>query len=79
MGGSRNQVLVDLAATVLSEAVRSVERLVDDGVDSSEAIRLVEGVLASVTEAALAQGSDAGERQSGSTPVSDDRELGGES
>jgi hypothetical protein len=81
MSRSRDQILLDLTERVLSEAIRSVGRLEDDGVDGSEAIRLVRDALANadITEAELARRSLDGRRRSMSRDAPDDRELGGES
>jgi hypothetical protein len=41
--GSRDQILVDMTAAMMSEAIRTVVRLEKDGIDSAEAIRMVVG------------------------------------
>ena len=49
MTGSRDQILVDMTAGVVSEATRAVVRLENDGIDGSEAIRMVAGALSELT------------------------------
>jgi hypothetical protein len=49
MTASREQILVDMTAGVMSEATRTVVRLENDGIDGSEAIRMVVGALTALT------------------------------
>ncbi len=80
MSSSRDQILVDLTARVLSEATRAVIRLENDGIDGSEAIRMVRNGLAELTlsETELAERLIEERRRSELEDAPDDRELGGQ-
>ena len=80
MTGSREQILVDMTAAVMSEAIRTVVRLENDGIDGSEAIRMVVGALTELTlpeaDLALRLMDERSRPQVDDAP--NDRELGGQ-
>lgn len=72
--------MVDMTAGVMSEAIRTVVRLENDGIDGNEAIRMVVGALTELT-AAEADLVDRLLEERSRPPVEDaptDRELGGQ-
>jgi hypothetical protein len=80
MTSSRDQILADMTAHVLSEATRTVVLLENDGIDASAAIRMVRTALRqlAVTEAGLAESLITERRRSELEDAPDDRELGGQ-
>jgi hypothetical protein len=80
MTGAREQIVVDLTARVMSEAIRAVVRLENDGIDANEALRMVQAALSELPVAdtslarMLAQERGRAERED----APDDRELGGQ-
>jgi hypothetical protein len=78
--GSRDQILVDMTAAMMSEAIRTVVRLEKDGIDSAEAIRMVVGALTelTVTEDELARRLLEERSRPEAKEPPDDRELGGQ-
>jgi hypothetical protein len=80
MTSSRDQILADMSARVLSEATRTVVLLENDGIDGSAAIRMVRTTLRrlAITEAGLAESLITERRRSEVEDAPDDRELGGQ-
>jgi hypothetical protein len=80
LDSTRDQIIVDLTERVMSEAIRAVVRLENDGVDANEAIRLVQAALSelSVADTELARLLDTERDRAQREDAPDDRELGGQ-
>lgn len=78
--GAREQIVVDLTDRVMSEAIRAVVRLENDGIDTSEAIRVVRAALGKlpIADTELAQLIDLERDRAKREDAPDDRELGGQ-
>jgi hypothetical protein len=77
---ARDQVVVDLTERVMSEAIRAVVRLENDGADANEAIRMVRAALTElrVVDTDLARLLDLERDRAEREDAPDDRELGGQ-
>jgi hypothetical protein len=78
--GAREQIVVDLTDRVMSEAIRAVVRLENDGIDTNEAIRVVRAALSklSIADTELAQLIDLERDRAKREDPPEDRELGGQ-
>jgi hypothetical protein len=78
--GAREQIVVDLTDRVMSEAIRAVVRLENDGVDANEAIRIVRATLSELplADTDLARVLDLERARADLEDAPDDRELGGQ-
>jgi len=78
--GAREQIVVDLTDRVMSEAIRAVVRLENDGIDANEAIRMVRAALSElpVVDTDLARLLDLERARAEREDAPDDRELGGQ-
>jgi hypothetical protein len=72
--------VVDLQERVVAEAIRAIVRLENDGIDASEAIRMVRAALTElpVDDIDLARLLDRERGRAGIEDAPDDRELGGQ-
>jgi hypothetical protein len=70
----------DLQERVMSEAIRAIVRLENDGIDANEAIRIVRAALTElpVNDTALARLLDRERGRAEIEDAPDDRELGGQ-
>jgi hypothetical protein len=77
---ARDQIVVDLTERVMSEAIRAVVRLENDGADAHEAIRMVRAALSEVlvADTDLARLLDLERDRAKREDAPDDRELGGQ-
>jgi hypothetical protein len=73
-------MVVDLSERVMSEAIRAVVRLENDGIDAKEAIRIVRAALSAlpVVDADLTRLLDLERARAELEDAPDDRELGGQ-
>lgn len=78
--GAREQIVVDLTDRVMSEAIRAVVRLENDGIEANEAIRVVWAALSelAIADTELAQLIDLERDRAKREDAPDDRELGGQ-
>lgn len=77
---ARDQIVVDLTERVMSEAIRAVVRLENDGVGANEAIRMVRAALSElpIADTDLARLLDLERDRAKREDPPDDRELGGQ-
>lgn len=80
ISGSRGQIVIDLQRRVVTEAIRAIVRLENEGIDASEAIRMVRAALRKlpVDDAVLARQLDRERGRADVEDAPDDRELGGQ-
>jgi hypothetical protein len=78
--GAREQIVADLTDRVMSEAIRAVVRLENDGIEANEAIRVVRAALSelAIADTELAQLIDLERDRAKREDAPDDRELGGQ-
>ncbi|HEV8280516.1 MAG TPA: hypothetical protein VGQ02_01550 [Candidatus Limnocylindrales bacterium] len=72
--------MVDLTDRVMSEAIRAMVRLENDGIEANEAIRVVRAALSelAIADTELAQLIDLERDRAKREDAPDDRELGGQ-
>ena len=80
ISGPREQIVADLQERVVSEAIRAIVRLENDGIDAHEAIRMVRAALTElpVDHTDLARRLDRERGRADIEDAPDDRELGGQ-